>query len=144
MANMAFFSSQLFHAILFLALILTVVFGMIVSSYFLGQRRKHGKRELQYESGMNATGSAKARLSIPYYLVPIFFLIFHLEAIFIFAWAVSLKAGGWNAYIEMAIFIVVLMVGLIYIWRQDALGAAAAVRPPKAVLEETTRVKVDL
>jgi NADH-quinone oxidoreductase subunit A len=121
MVNTAFFSSQLFHAAFFLALILSVAFGMVISSYFLGQRRKHGKKELQYESGMNATGSAKARLSIPYYLVPIFFLIFHLETIFIFAWAVSLKAGGWMAYGEMTIFIIVLMTGLVYIWRQGAL-----------------------
>jgi NADH-quinone oxidoreductase subunit A len=79
---------------------------------------------------MPLTGTTQVRLSVTYYLVAMFFLIFDLEAAFIFAWAVSLRQGGWPAFFEMLIFIVVLLAGLAYLWRQGALDWSPRPRVP--------------
>jgi NADH-quinone oxidoreductase subunit A len=95
---------------------------MMLISFFFGERRNHNGENIPYESGMKPTGPARGRLSISYYLIAMFFLVFDLEAVFIFAWAVSLKQGGWTAYMEMLVFIAVLMAGLFYVWRQGGLS----------------------
>jgi NADH-quinone oxidoreductase subunit A len=103
---------------------------MVLIAYFLGERRNHTREDIPYESGMLPTGPVRGRLSVSYYLIAMFFLIFDLEAVFIFAWAVSLKQGGWTAYGEMLIFIAMLMAGLFYVWRQGALEIVFTRRPP--------------
>jgi NADH-quinone oxidoreductase subunit A len=92
---------------------------MVLISFFFGERRNHNGENIPYESGMKPTGPARGRLSISYYLIAMFFLVFDLEAVFIFAWAVSLKQGGWTAYMEMLVFIAVLMAGLKQLKRTD-------------------------
>jgi NADH-quinone oxidoreductase subunit A len=98
-----------------------VVVSMVGISYIAGGRRKHRSTMPPYEGGMNPTGSTHVHLSVSYYLVAMFFLIFDLEAAFIFAWAVSLKKAGWPAFVEMSVFIAVLMAGLVYLWHEGAL-----------------------
>ncbi len=102
-----------------LALILTV--GMLVVSYLLGQRHHEPQTDYFYEGGIQSTGSARLRFSARFYLIAMFFVVFDLEAVFIFAWAVSLRESGWPGFTEAVIFIVVLMVGLVYLWRLGAL-----------------------
>lgn len=94
---------------------------MIAISYLLGQ--KHTGRETgeAYESGIVTTGSARGRLSVKYYLVAMFFVIFDLEAVFIFSWAIAFRDVGWAGYIEVSIFIAVLVAALAYLWRSGAL-----------------------
>ncbi len=95
--------------------------GMILVSYFLGPRH-HGRETGEpYESGIVSTGSAQGRISVQYYLVAMFFVIFDIEAAFIIAWAIALRQAGWAGYIEAAIFIGVLAVALAYLWSQGAL-----------------------
>ena len=107
-------------AIYFIAVVF-IVAGMLVISHFAGSRRKHDSQSAPYESGMVPTGSTHVHLSVAFYLVAMFFLIFDLEAVFIFAWAVSVRQTGWPAYVEMLIFVGVLMAGLAYLWHQGAL-----------------------
>ncbi len=95
--------------------------AMVVASYLLGQRHRGGDTEEPYESGILATGSARMRFDVKFYMIAMFFIIFDLESVFIFAWSVSLFETGWTGYIEMAIFISVLLVMLIYLWRIGAL-----------------------
>jgi NADH-quinone oxidoreductase subunit A len=115
-------SSSLFPMALYFVLIICIVCGMVLFSFVSGERRNHVRENIPYESGMLPTGPVRGRFSISYYLIAMFFLIFDLEAVFIFAWAVSLKQGGWTAYVEMLIFVAMLMSGLFYIWRQGALN----------------------
>ncbi|HMK60986.1 MAG TPA: NADH-quinone oxidoreductase subunit A [Dissulfurispiraceae bacterium] len=94
---------------------------MVLASYLLGQKHRDCDTEEPYESGIRATGSARMRFDIKFYMIAMFFIIFDLESVFIFAWSVSLFETGWPGYICMAVFISVLMVMLIYLWRIGAL-----------------------
>ena len=103
------------------ALVLGLVTVMIGLSFVLGQRHHDRSTDSPYESGILSEGSARVRLSAKFYLVAMFFVIFDLEAIFIFAWAVAVRETGWTGYIEVFIFITVLLVALAYLWRVGAL-----------------------
>lgn len=111
----------LWPLVLYATLVLTVVSAMLGLSYVLGERHKERATDEPYESGIVSTGSARVRLSVKYYLVAVFFVIFDLEAAFIFAWAVAFRELGWAGYAEIIIFIGVLLAGLLYLWRNGAL-----------------------
>lgn len=113
-------------AVYFAAVIALVTF-MITLSYFLGQRHRERATGKPYESGIVSTGTARVRFDVKFYLIAMFFVIFDLEAVFIFAWAVALRELGWAGYFEVLIFIGVLVAILIYLWRLGALewGARA-------------------
>ena len=104
----------------FAAVVLMVVV-MIAVSYVLGERHRERQTDEPYESGIASTGSARVRFDIKFYLIAMFFVIFDLEAVFIFAWAVSIRETGWTGYWEMLIFIGILAGGLVYAWRKGAL-----------------------
>jgi NADH-quinone oxidoreductase subunit A len=101
--------------------VVVIVTAMITLSYFLGERHREKQTAEPYESGILSTGTARVRFDIKFYLIAMFFVIFDLEAVFIFAWAVSIQETGWLGYAEMLIFIGVLIAGLIYLWRLRAL-----------------------
>ena len=104
----------------FLAVLLRVIV-MLVLSHFLGQRHRERSTDEPYESGIPATGQAHMRLDVKFYLIATLFVIFDLEAVFIFAWSVSLREVGWAGYIEILLFIAVLFAALFYLWRLGAL-----------------------
>ncbi len=95
----------------------------LIGGWLLGARTRRKKAtDLPFESGIVPVGSAEqTRLSIEFYLIAMFFVIFDLEAIFIFAWAVAFFEVGWEGYIAAAVFIVILLVALVYEWRTGAL-----------------------
>jgi NADH-quinone oxidoreductase subunit A len=96
--------------------------GLIIGiSFLLGQRHRERATDQPYESGMVITGSARTLFDVRFYLIAVFFVIFDLEAVFIFAWAVALRELGWSGYIEILVFIGVLLAGLVYLWRIGAL-----------------------
>ena len=95
--------------------------GMIGLSYVLGQRHKDRATGEPYESGIVPTGEARLRLSVKYYLVAMLFVVFDLEAAFLFAWAVAAREAGWAGYVSAAVFIGVLLAALVYLWRAGAL-----------------------
>jgi NADH-quinone oxidoreductase subunit A len=111
--------------IYFFAVIL-IVGGMIALSYILGQRHREKATGEPYESGIVSTGTAHLRFDVKFYLVAMFFVIFDLEAVFLFAWAVSLRQAGWPGYVEMLVFIAILMAALVYIWRMGGLDWGTA------------------
>jgi NADH-quinone oxidoreductase subunit A len=113
--------TPLWPLVAYFLFILLIVVGMLLISYFLGQRHKDKATNEPYESGIVSTGSARVRLSVNFYLVAMFFVIFDLEAVFVFAWAVTLRESGWPGYVEMLIFISVLAAALAYLWREGAL-----------------------
>ena len=107
--------------LLFMGLIVVVVAGLMGLSYVLGQRHQEHATGTPYEGGIVSTGTARIRLSVKFYLVAMFFVIFDLEAIFLFAWAVAARELGWAGYAEALVFVGVLVAALLYLWRSGAL-----------------------
>jgi len=107
-------------AVYFIA-VLVIVTGLVAMSYFLGQRHREKATGEPYESGIVSTGTARIRFDVKFYLVAMFFVIFDLEAVFIFAWAVALHEAGWKGYIEMLVFLGILIAALAYLWKRGAL-----------------------
>ena len=108
---------------------LGLVAGMLIVSYLLGQRHKERETGEPYEGGIVSEGSARVRLSMKFYLVAVFFVIFDLESVFIYAWAVAGRQLGWAGYGEVLVFIGVLGVTLGYLWRLGALDWNVKRRP---------------
>jgi NADH-quinone oxidoreductase subunit A len=104
-----------FGAVLF---VLAVMLGVPAIA---GQRHDDPATGEPYEAGIASTGDARTPFSIKFYFVAILFVIFDLEVVFIFAWAVSARDVGWVGYAGALVFILVLIVGLIYEWKQGAL-----------------------
>jgi len=132
-------SESLWPLALYAAAVVVVVTIMILLSHVLGQRHHERATDEPYESGMPVTGSARVRLSADFYLVSMFFLIFDLEAVFIFAWAVSAREVGWAGYVEVLVFIAILLVALVYLWRLGALDWAAP-NSRRATLRQKGRI----
>jgi NADH-quinone oxidoreductase subunit A len=108
------------------ALIVALVVAMIGISFFLGERHRERATVEPYESGAIPASSTRVRIDIRYYLVAVFFVIFDLEAVFIFAWAVAARELGWPGYAEILLFIGFLVAALVYLWRVGALETATA------------------
>jgi NADH-quinone oxidoreductase subunit A len=121
MINTSGDETALWPLAVFFAAVIVLVTVMITLSYVLGERHREKQTDEPYESGILSTGTARVRFDIKFYLIAMFFVIFDLEAVFIFAWAVSIRETGWPGYIEMLIFIGVLVAALIYLWRLRAL-----------------------
>jgi len=98
-----------------------VVSAVLVVSYLLGQRHAEPASGEPYEGGIVSTGSARVRFSVRYGLIAMFFVVFDLEAVFLFAWATAVRELGWQGYCEVALFVTVLLASLIYLWRTGAL-----------------------
>ena len=111
----------LWPLVVYVAAAVLTAAGMLGLSYVLGEKHRQRATGEPYESGIVSTGSARLRLSAKFYLVAVFFVIFDIEAVFIFAWAVAAREAGWAGYVEVLIFIAILMAGLVYLWRLGAL-----------------------
>jgi NADH-quinone oxidoreductase subunit A len=102
-----------------------IVFGLVgailILSWFLGQHHKERATGEPYEGGILSTGSARLRFSAKFYLIAMLFVIFDLETIFIFSWAIAFRELGWAGYAGVVVFIFLLLVVLIYEWRNGAL-----------------------
>ena len=105
---------------------------MIGVAALLGGRAYGRAKNRPFESGIDSVGNARLRFSAKFYLVAMFFVIFDVEALYLFAWSVSVRETGWMGFIEATIFILLLLVGLIYLVRIGALDWA----PKKRVLTD--------
>lgn len=101
-----------------------IVTAMLVVSYFLGESHRQRATGEPYEGGIVSQGSARLRLSAKFYLVAMFFVIFDLESVFLYAWAVAAREAGWAGYIEAMLFMGVLALTLVYLWRTGGLDWA--------------------
>lgn len=101
--------------------VIGLVAGMIGVSHVLGQRHLKRATIQPFESGIIPIGYARFRLPVQFYLIAMFFVIFDLEAAFLFAWATAVRAAGWTGYIVILVFIVTLLAALVYLWRAGAL-----------------------
>lgn len=109
-----------FLAFIFAVFLMVAV--LMILTGFLGEKRVNENKLRPYESGIIPTGAAPLRYPVPFFLVAVFFLIFDVEGAFIFSWAVALKALGAKAMVQMTFFILVLLMGLVYIWFKGGLA----------------------
>ena len=110
-----------FSLIIYGALVLAFIASQLFIASWLGEKKINYEKLRPYESGIIPTGTARLRYPVPFYLVAIFFLIFDVEAAFIFSWAIAFKDLGWSGWLQISFFIVVLILGLIYIWNKGGL-----------------------
>jgi NADH-quinone oxidoreductase subunit A len=105
----------------YFAFVVVLVAVILLVSYLLGQRHFEPATGEPYEGGIVSEGSARVRFSVNYYLVAMFFVVFDLEAVFLFAWAGAARELGWAGYLEVVLFVGVLVAALIYLWKVGAL-----------------------
>jgi len=103
--------------------VVSVLFAVctIIVSNFLGKKTYEAGKLKAYECGVEPTGDAHLRFDIKFYLVAIIFLLFDVEALFLFPWAVVFSELGLFGFVEMFMFIVILVIGLLYVWKKGAL-----------------------
>src|SRR5512137_490560 len=102
---------------------IAVVFSLfaIAASALLGQRKPTALKQAPYECGMTTVGSSFHRIPIKYYIIAMLFLLFDIEVVFLYPWAVVFKQFKVFAFVSMAVFIGILVIAYIYIWKKGAL-----------------------
>ncbi len=100
-----------------------VLFGVVMGKIneILGPKRPTEEKQTTYESGMEPVRSARERFSVKFYMVAMLFIVFDIEVVFLYPWAVSYKRLGVPGFVTMFVFIVVLLVGYVYVWKKGAL-----------------------
>ncbi len=94
---------------------------LLILARFLGSRTHSEEKDAPYESAVLPTGDARLREPVPFYLVAIFFIVFDVEAVFVVSWAVAYDLLGWAGFWQITFFIVVLFLGLLYLWKKGGL-----------------------
>jgi NADH-quinone oxidoreductase subunit A len=110
--------------LVYFVFVVILVAAVIAVSYLLGQRHSEPATGEPYEGGIVSEGSARVRFSLRYSLVAMFFVVFDLEAVFLFAWAGAARELGWSGYWAILLFVGTLAAALVYIWRIGALDWA--------------------
>lgn len=100
-----------------------VGFGIVsvILSGFLGPRNPTPEKLAPYECGMPPVGDARERQSVKFYLIAMIFLLFDIEVAFLYPWAMALRDLAWPGFVQITVFMLILLVGYIYIWRKGAL-----------------------
>lgn len=112
--------------LILVAIVLAFCAGSLLLSDVLGRHHRNLEKLSPYECGMDPVGGARVRLSIHYYLVAVLFILFDVEAAFLVLWAVSARdfaAGGVGGFVfaEVAVFVLVLVLTLVFVWRKGGL-----------------------
>ena len=119
--------TELYFPVLVQALVaMALAGGLLTVSYLLGNRVRNRVKDMPYESGIVPTGDARQRFSVKFYLVGMLFILFDIEAIFLYPWVVVYRELKMVAFIEMLIFVVLILSGFFYIWKKGALDWSGA------------------
>ena len=103
------------------AILGALMLAVLMLTWLLGERHQAGAADDPFEAGIVGAGDAHLRFPAKFYLVAMFFVIFDVEALFLFAWAIAARQLGWVGYVEMAIFVGILLAALAYVWRVGGL-----------------------
>ena len=95
--------------------------GNVFLSQFLGPRNPTAEKLAPYECGMPPVGDAHERMSVKFYLVAMIFLLFDIEVAFLYPWAMALRELGWGGFVQVVLFMLLLLAGYVYVWRKGAL-----------------------
>ena len=121
--------AEVYFPVLLQALIaMALAAGLLTVSYLLGKRVKNKIKDTPYESGIIPTGDARQRFSVKFYLVGMLFILFDIEAIFLYPWVVVYRDLKMFGFVEMLIFVVFILSGFFYIWKKGALDWAESDR----------------
>ena len=115
------YAEQYFPVLVQALLAMALAGGLLTVSYLLGKRVRNRVKDMPYESGMVPTGDARHRFSVKFYLVAMLFILFDIEAIFLYPWAVVYRELKMFAFVEMLVFVVLILSGFFYIWKKGAL-----------------------
>src|SRR5437763_1567172 len=117
--------TEVYFPILVQAVIaMSLAAGLLTVSYLLGKRVRNRVKDMPYESGITPTGDARQRFSVKFYLVGMLFILFDIEAIFLYPWVVVYRDLKMFGFVEMLIFVVLILSGFFYIWKKGALDWA--------------------
>jgi NADH-quinone oxidoreductase subunit A len=98
--------------------------GLLTASFVLGKRVRNRVKDIPYESGITPTGDARHRFGVKFYLVAMLFILFDIEAIFLYPWVVVYRELRMFAFVEMLVFVIMTLSGFFYIWKKGALDWA--------------------
>jgi NADH-quinone oxidoreductase subunit A len=100
---------------------MALAMGATVFSFFIGEKKPSTIKLAPYECGMPLIGTARQRFPAKFYIIAMLFILFDIEAVFLYPWAVMFKKLGMFGFIEMGVFIAILLVGYVYVWKKGAL-----------------------
>ena len=112
--------SAILSLAVYLGVVVVLVALLVVVTHLSGERHFQRGTGVPYESGVPITGSARLRFAADFYLVAMFFVIFDISAVYLFAWAVSARELGWPGYVAALVFMIETVAGLAYLWRRGA------------------------
>jgi NADH-quinone oxidoreductase subunit A len=112
---------EYFAILIYMTIAVAFALFAIVASYLLGQRKPTALKQAPYECGMTTMGSSFRKIPIKYYIIAMLFLLFDIEVVFLYPWAVVFKQMKVFAFASMAVFIGILLIAYIYIWKKGAL-----------------------
>jgi NADH-quinone oxidoreductase subunit A len=119
--------TELYFPVLVQALLaMAVAAGLLTVSFLLGKRVRNRVKDMPYESGIVPTGDARRRFSVKFYLVGMLFILFDIEAIFLYPWVVVYRELKMFAFVEMLVFVILILSGFFYIWKKWALDWSGA------------------
>ena len=119
--------TELYFPVLVQALLaMALAGGLLTVSYLLGKKVRNRVKDMPYESGITPTGDARSRFSVKFYLVGMLFILFDIEAIFLYPWVVVYRELKMFAFVEMLVFVILILSGFFYIWKKGALDWAAS------------------
>jgi NADH-quinone oxidoreductase subunit A len=117
--------ADLYFPVLVQALVaMALAAGLLTASFMLGKRVRNRVKDIPYESGITPTGDARHRFSVKFYLVAMLFILFDIEAIFLYPWVVVYRELKMFAFVEMLVFVIMTLSGFFYIWKKGALDWA--------------------
>ena len=117
--------TDLYLPVLMQALVaMALAAGLLTASFVLGKRVRNRVKDIPYESGITPTGDARHRFSVKFYLVAMLFILFDIEAIFLYPWVVVYRELKMFAFVEMLVFAILILSGFFYIWKKGALDWA--------------------
>ena len=117
--------TDLYFPVLLQALVaMALAAGLLTASFALGKRVRNKIKDTPYESGITPTGDARHRFSVKFYLVAMLFILFDIEAIFLYPWVVVYRELKMFAFVEMLVFAILILSGFFYVWKKGALDWA--------------------
>ena len=131
-------AQQYFPVLVQIFLAVLVAGGMVAAGLLIGHKVKNRVKDMPYECGIVPTGNARERFSVKFYLVGMLFILFDIEAVFLYPWAVVFRELKLFAWFEMVTFVVLILAGFFYIWKKGALEwttteTSKAHKPPTAL-----------
>jgi NADH-quinone oxidoreductase subunit A len=122
-------TSNLWQLIIYFTAIIAITVTLLSCAYLFGQKHQAKTVDEPFESGIVSAGDAQLRFSVQFYLIAIFFVIFDMESVFLFAWSIAFQETGESGFFAACIFTIILIAALFYLWANDAFDWHTQTRP---------------